>query len=543
MGVFKEHTPCEVCGSSDGKALYDDGSAFCFVCETSYKANGNPTGKGIKKKLKGAGVKPLIEDLEFKPLQGRGLFLETVQKFGYGVGLDGEERVQVAPYFDHNGNLVAQKLRTQDKKFSWSGNTKGGIQLYGQQLWRDKGQRVIVTEGEIDAMSVSQVFGNKWPVVSVPNGAPSAEKSIKENLEWLEQFDEVVFAFDNDEPGRKAALECAMLFKSGKAKIANFSPYKDASDYLQINEGKKIADIIFGAKTFRPDGIVSGNELTLEMMMEEEKILSYSLPYPELDRLLMGARKGEIHMYTAGSGIGKTTLVREIAAHMMIQHNLRIGYVALEEAVKKTAIGLMSVDLNVPMGKLFLHRDMVDPAAFAASHKKMVANDKLFLYDHFGSLESANLLAKLRYMAVSCGCDFIVLDHISIVVSGIEDGEERRIIDNLMTKLRELVESTGVGILAITHLKVPEGTPHEEGGRVTLSQLRGSGAIKQLSDNIIAIERNQQGEEPDESQIRVLKNRLIGDVGLADLLKYDKDTGRLLPCEVVEDKETEEEMF
>lgn len=480
----------------------------------------------------------LVQDGEFRALDARGITLETVRKFGYMVGEYKGEIAQIAPYYDKEGTLVAQKLRFKDKKFTAVGDMKHAT-LFGQQLWRDAGKRVVVTEGEIDAMSVSQVFNNKWAVVSIPTGAVSAKKAVKNQLEWLDQYDEIVLAFDNDEAGQKAARECAVLFKSGKAKIANFAPYKDANDYLQNGKPQAVATIVFEAKVYRPDGIVSGNEIALHDLEVEENIFAYQVPYPKLNGILRGLRKGEITMFTAGSGIGKSTLVRECAAHMMTAHGLTIGYIALEENIKKSAIGLMAIDLNVPMGDLFLNRKLVSPEAFAAAHKRMVSNGRLFLYDHFGSLESENLIHKLRYLAVSCDVDFIVLDHISIVVSGIEDGEERRIIDNLMTALRSLVESTGIGMLVITHLKQPEGKPHEEGGRVTLSQLRGSGALKHISDTIIAMERNQQGALPDESDIRVLKNRLMGDVGLADHLKYNKVTGRLLPCEEVIDQEAE----
>ncbi|HEY8402127.1 MAG TPA: DnaB-like helicase C-terminal domain-containing protein, partial [Cytophagaceae bacterium] len=192
----------------------------------------------------------------------------------------------------------------------------------------------------------------------------------------------------------------------------------------------------------------------------------------------------------------------------------------------------------------YLNRGLIAPDRFKDAYEKTVANGRLFLYDHFGSLESENLLAKLKFLAVGCDVDFIVLDHISIVVSGIEDGEERRIIDNLMTSLRSLVEKTGVGMLLISHLKVPEGTPHEEGGRVTLNQLRGSGSIKQLSDNVIGLERNLQADDANISTIRVLKCRLFGTTGVADQLIYDLETGRLntyVPLEPEEDEFADEE--
>jgi twinkle protein len=167
---------------------------------------------------------------------------------------------------------------------------------------------------------------------------------------------------------------------------------------------------------------------------------------------------------------------------------------------------------------------------------------RVYLYDHWGSTDSDNLLSKIRYLARGCGCDFIVLDHISIVVSGLEGGDERRIIDNTMTKLRALVEELNCGMILISHLKRPSGDRgHEDGAQTSLAQLRGSAAIGQLSDIVIGLERNQQDKDnANISQVRVLKNRWSGETGLCSALEYRKDTGRMVET-VWEDEDIEEE--
>jgi len=118
-----------------------------------------------------------------------------------------------------------------------------------------------------------------------------------------------------------------------------------------------------------------------------------------------------------------------------------------------------------------------------------------------------------------------------MLVSAVSEGDERRAIDNIMTRLRSLVEETGVGLILVSHLRRTSGDKgHENGIEVSLSHLRGSQAIAQLSDCVIALERNQQADDEDESNttvVRVLKSRYVGDVGAAALLLYDRETGRL----------------
>lgn len=385
---------------------------------------------------------------------------------------------------------------------------------------------LTITEGEIDALSVSQAQDNKWPVVSVPNGAQGAVKAIEKSFEWVTSFDRINIWFDNDEPGIKAAKAVADILPPGKAFIVR-ADLKDANEYLKAKRAGEIVNLIWRAEPHRPDGIVSGSEITLESLREALAV-GYSLPYPRLSEMLHGLRKRELTLLTAGSGIGKSTLAREVAYHLHQEHGLTIGNVYLEESKEKTAQGYVAIHNNIPLGTLREKPESLSEEDWQRSLAETI-HTRMFFYDHFGSLDSANLLSKLRYMAVGCKCDFIVLDHISIVVSGQESSSEgeRKDIDILMTNLRSLVENTGVGVIAIVHLSKPPGVAHEEGGRVTLSHLRGSGSLKQLSDNVVAMERDQQGDTSEESLIRILKNREFGELGEADTVVYNRETGRL----------------
>ena len=136
---------------------------------------------------------------------------------------------------------------------------------------------------------------------------------------------------------------------------------------------------------------------------------------------------------------------------------------------------------------------------------------------------------RIRYMVQSLDCKTIILDHISIVISGLADGDERRLIDNTMTQLRKLVEEVKCAMFVVSNLKRPEGKlGHEEGVQTSLSHLRGSNSLAQLSDAVIGFERNQQDKISNNVMIaRVLNNRFSGDTGIACSLIYNKETGRL----------------
>jgi twinkle protein len=362
-------------------------------------------------------------------------------------------------------------------------------------------------------------------VVSLPNGAASAEKVFKAQLEWLERFDRVVIMFDMDDAGRAAAVAAAQVLAPGKAFIATL-PLKDANEMLKAARERELVDAIWGAKAYRPDGIVDMAELWDEVSKPVVGGLDY--PYHGMNELLHGARPGELVTITAGTGIGKSAFCAEIAYHLAFTHEVKVGYIALEENVTRTARRFLGIHLDRPV---HLPGVVVDAAAMRRAFDQTLGTGRLVAYDHFGSLDPEVLLGRIRYMVKSLGCRFVFLDHLSIVVSGLEIDDERKAIDVAMTKLRSLVEETGAGIFVVSHLRRVSGSgAHEEGHEVSLSHLRGSQAIAQLSDAVIALERDQQAEDREErntTTIRVLKNRLSGETGEAGDLSYDTTTGRL----------------
>jgi twinkle protein len=429
-------------------------------------------------------------------------------------------------YFSESGIVKGCKVKTKDKDFRYEGESANT--LFGQHLFPSTGKRVVITEGELDAASCSEAMPG-WPMVSLPSGAPAAKKSIQRALPWLQGYEEIVLFFDNDEAGRKATEEAAGVLPPGKTKIARLESYKDASDALQANDSEAVRRAIWDAKPYRPDGIVDGKSL-LELVTTPSPPANHDYPFEGLQRKLHGIRYGELVTITAGSGIGKSSFCRELACSLL-QRGERVGYLALEESNRRTALGLMSSAI----GKS-LHLGIHERADLTQAYQDTLANWNLFLFDGFGSYDPDLIYNRIEYLAAGLDARVIFLDHLSILLSGL-DGDERRMIDTTMTKLRSLVERTGVAMFLVSHLRrTTNDKNHEEGARVTLGQLRGSAAIAQLSDSVIALERNQQASSGGgDTTVRVLKNRYSGEVGVAGKLTYDLSTCKFNETDVEDD--------
>lgn len=536
--VFLYHTQCPDCGSSDANGVYSDGHQFCFACDPSVAWK-----KGDMELTEGytpSGGKKQVSNLltfgenagRYVPLPARSLSMEICKKYSYWVGNMGGKMVQVADYYDRSGTKVGQKVRDAEKNFTAIGSVKNDL-LFGSQLWSG-GKKIVITEGEIDCLSVAQVQDGKYPVVSLPLGAKSAKKTLAANLEYLDQFEEIILMFDMDEPGREAVEQAAPVLPAGKVKVAFINGYKDANAALQAKDFKAITDAIWNAKPFVPAGVVSAASLkdrTREAMLKAETEGLMFSSCITLNAMTLGARAGELIMVTSGSGMGKSTFVRQLLLEWG-RGGKRVGMAMLEEAVEETVQDLIGLDNNVRLRQSKeLKQAILEDGRFDEWYDKLFGDDKFHLYDSFAESEEDTLFAKLSYMVDGLDCDVILLDHISIVVSGMEDNsDERKTIDRIMTRLKKFAKTKGVVVVVICHLKNPEkGKSHEEGRPVSITDLRGSGALRQLSDTIIALERNQQGDTPNIVQLRLLKCRFTGDTGVAGHLEYNKTTGWLEP--------------
>ena len=523
------HLPCPDCGSSDALTEYDWGTK-CYSCGKTYSHTVSPKQGGsgslsetLKQKLTmhTLTLTPAAS-LEYRSVSSRGITKDTCLAYGVGTNKDN----YLFPYYGDGSEVVAYKKRgIEDKKFSVEGSWKDAG-LFGQQLFNKGGKYVTIVEGEFDALAAYQMLGSRYPVVSVRNGAGSALQDCKTHYEWLDSFENIVVCFDGDEPGTTAAAQVAELFGTKTRVYKHTGGFKDACDYLSQQEGKQFVEKWWQSEQFVPDGIVAGKGLwdLVNQPIEKAECL---YPYQGMNELTYGIRSGELITVTAGSGLGKSQFLREIVYHVLNNTNDNIGLLFLEESVKKTAKSIMSLAVNKP---LHLPDAEVTDDELRMAFDSTLGTDRIYLFDHFGSTAIDNIISRVRFMAKALSCKYIFLDHVSIVVSSQDNGDERKALDEIMTRLRMIVQETNIALFAVSHLKRPDTKGHEEGAATSLSQLRGSGSIGQLSDIVLGLERNGQHEDPMErhtTRVRVLKNRFSGLTGPASQLYYDRATGRM----------------
>lgn len=534
MGDFLRHEECPKCGSSDALAVYSD-SRHCFAVACGYHVNEGEedmNASALSVAVSSASrelppKKPLDMGGVIASIPDRKLSIDTCKKYQVTVTYNSDGKIEKHhyPYYNNEtGEITGSKVREVKTKGFYASGDLRDTGLFGQHTCRGTGKYITITEGELDAMSVYEMFGQKFDVVSLKSGAGAAAKEIKEQLEWLEGYENVVLCFDQDKAGQLATEQVKDLFSPNKLKICKL-PLKDASEMLVANKVKDFVQNWWDAKTYRPDGIVSGID-TWDALVNKRSVKSVLYPWSGLNDITRGHRPYELVTITSGSGMGKSQFVRELEYDLLQRTSDNIGVLALEEDLAGTTLGIMSVAANRP-----LHLEEDTPVDDLKPYwDSTLGTNRYYLFDHWGSTSADNLLSRVRYMAKALDCKYVILDHLSIVVSSQENGDERKAIDEIMTKLRTLVAETGISLFLVSHLKRTSGQAHEDGGRISLSDLRGSQSIAQLSDIVIGLERNQQHEDPEirnTTCIRILKNRYTGQTGPACWLRYDNQTGRL----------------
>jgi twinkle protein len=548
MSFVKTNLPCPSCGGSDPVALNEDNSAWCFSCETRFpnynQAMGGESQDQVVE-LKTYRNNSMNEaEGSFIELTDRGISVDTAKKYGVRAVKNDQSNAimrHLYPYYVAN-EITGYKVREPNKMFSWRGNPQGSG-LFGEQLFQSGGKYITVTEGECDAMAAYELLGSKWPVVSIKNGAGGATKDVRNSLEFLESFDNVIINFDNDKQGREASVKVARLLSPGKAKILTLpTDFKDPNDMLRQGRHRSYVSEWWAAKTYTPSGVLNVSD-NLDKLNNREKKESVPYPWLGLNDKLYGLRQGELVTLTGGTGLGKSSITRELEHWLLAQTRDNVGVIALEEDWRRTVDGVMSIEANA---RLYIDQDResfnqerykeIETKLFTGENK-----DRFWVHAHFGATDLDEIFSKIRFMIVGCGCKWIVVDHLHMLVSSSTEGDERRTIDSIMTKLRSIVEETGAGMILVSHLRRVEGNRgHENGVTVGLNHLRGSQSIAQLSDCVIALERNQQSDDEVESNtthLRILKSRYTGDVGMATHLLYNRETGRLSEVDMDEEED------
>lgn len=499
----KTHLPCPCGTSSDAYAVATDGHGYCFSCTKRFPA---PDGD----------LDPFEDEAENSPststsytqeyLTWRSVTAATMRAYDVRTKVDqtGKPHSVAFPY----AKGQAAKHRLIDEKRFWAEGLISECGLFGADRFSaGQSKAVTICEGELDALSAYQMLGSQYPVLSVQS-ASSALRDCTRSFEYLNQFEKIYLCFDNDKAGDKALKQVASLFNYNKVYQVKLS-LKDPNEYLQANKFKEFKNIWYNAGRYLPDNIISSVSSFKDALKESKKDTGLPFPFSTLQEKTLGLRKGEVTLFTAPEGVGKTEILRAIEYHILKTTESNLAIIHLEENKVRSLKGLIGYDLAKPVHLPTCN--VTDEEIEATLDKLVTRDDRLYVYSHFGSDDPDTILSTIRFLVSACNCEYVFLDHISIVVSGRTEDDERKTLDYLSTKLAMLVEELNFALVLVSHV-------NDEG------KTRGSRNISKIANTWIHLNRNLEADterDRNTTNLVIKKNRFASYTGPGGKLLFD----------------------
>lgn len=533
--------------AGDNLHTYDNGWSTCHACDHRIP----PSGKPLERKAKPVTNKKYADPLppskrgDFKDIAKRKLKEATCRRYGYTVS----GNCHIAPYYKE-GELVGHKVRNIETKnfVGYGGSAMRDAELFGQHLFDRGGKRVIVTEGEIDCLSVYQTIAastkSEWAVVSIKNGASGDEKGkaskvvneIKRSYEWLNTFEEVVLCFDDDVAGQQSAQACAKLFPPGKAHVTQLR-YNDPNEYLMKGQTQQLWKDLWNSPQFIPQGIVALKDIVVTKDIGD--ILTYSSPV--MTAKMLGRKIGTMTGVLSGTGSGKTTFVFDQMMEDVFRNNIRVGGIFLESTVSNMKLDIAGMILNQPVRAILYQRklmqldsrvlpefpDTLDNDELDNVLSELDNNTNLHMYDHWGEGDEDSIIEKMEYLVSGLGCQSIILDHMNLVNTNDEGALG---LEKFTKRIQGLTKRLPAHFMIISQLAQTDGKSWEEGRVPVPRDMRGTQNVPGTFDELLAITRDQTAEDEEDRNtvyFHSLKGRDNKFTGLIECRQYDKATGRL----------------
>ncbi|VEJ54600.1 toprim domain-containing protein [Pragia fontium] len=353
--------------------------------------------------------------------------------------------------------------------------------LFGWQAMPKNLRIVVICEGEIDCMSYYELG---LPALSVPFGGGKGAKQqwIEYEYHNLDRFDEIWLSLDNDDVGQEAAKEIASRLGEHRCRLVKL-PQKDINECLQAGmTSDQLIDILESSEYFDPEELYSAREYqqqTIDAFYSKEKGLFYS-PWEPLNHNFV-FRDSELSLVNGVNGHGKTEVV---------------GHMALEAMRQGVRTCIASLEIKPPILLKRLTRQAccaTKPPVIEIESAFKFYDDRLWLFGLTGTAKADRLLEIFQYARRRYGIKLFIIDSLMKCGLGEDDyNGQKAFIDSLC----DFKNKTSSHIILVTHSRKGDSEDKPTGKM----DVKGTGAITDLTDNLFIIWRNKAREKAIQKQ-------------------------------------------
>lgn len=432
------------------------------------------------------------------------------------VGVKENNNCVVFEYKNELGEHLANKYRKTKKS-------------EGPKMWFEKGTNVntlfnmdkvniseplLITEGEFDCLSaIESGFKN---TVSIPSGVNGTNEWITSNWTFIEQFEEIIIWFDNDEAGIKGAREVFNRLPNASVKIVRCEIANDINELLHKYGKMAILKQIEKATTPTLEGVA-----TLDMIedfdVHEAETLKTGIDY--IDDKLVGMVFGSLNVLSGRNGSGKSTILNQIYIAEAINQGYKTFLFSGELIGGNVKYWLLQTLANEEQFAEYTAKDGHKYKKVTIQAKEKIVQDvkdRFFLYDSDDYRIEA-IIEKMTILAKRYGVRVFIIDNLMTLESSLKDKYEAE--TDTVKKLKNFAKKYNAIVHLVAH---PRKSMNEN---ISKDDVSGSANITNLADYVTVIERNFDKDKEYDASLNILKNRHTG-VNVEMKLKFNIERKR-----------------
>ena len=442
------------------------------------------------------------------------------------VGVKEKENCVVFEYRNELGEHVSNKYR----------RTK---QNKGPKMWFEKDTNIntlfnmdkvnpseplLITEGEFDCLSaIESGFKN---AVSIPSGVNSTNEWLTTNWTFLEQFEEIIIWFDNDDAGLKGSREVYNRLSNNSVKIVSYTEFNDINEVLHHKGKQEVLEAILKAQTPVVEGIYTLDNIEDFNIYEAEKLKT---GFNAIDEKIIGMVFGSLNIFTGRNGAGKSTILNQMYIGEAIRQNYKCFIFSGELVASNVKDWLISTLANEEDFNIFETGAGLKYKRVGKSNRSFITDkikDKIFIYGD-EDYNINKILLKMEILAKRFGVKVFCIDNLMVIED--DEKDEYKIQTSIVKKLKNFAKKYNCVVHLVAHPRKSQNAD------VNKDDVAGSANITNLADYVTSIERkfNEDGTD-DVTKLSILKNRHTGK-NVSIELKYDDVRHRFYSSSMMEE--------
>jgi twinkle protein len=551
LGIHIEHgstghtrTTCPSCSPDRRKAgvkclsvEIGDGIAYCHHCAAVFSLNGKD-----HTEIKTYFTRPVykhttLPDTIQTRFAKRGIPVSILEANNIGFGKRYFNKIEKSvvqfPYIK-DGQVVNIKHRAENKEFQQEKNAEKCLYRF-DEISKLEGDTLIITEGEIDALSVQTAGFNM--VASIPDGAPSADaKEFATKFDFLksaqlviEAYQKIILMMDADAPGKVAEREIARRIGSEKCYRVEYPEgCKDSNDVLVKFGVGRLKQVIETAKPFPVEGLFCATDFKIEFenLYDCGDQRGLSTGWLNVDEFYT-VRTHEFTVVTGIPSHGKSNFVDALAVNMMVEHSWKFLFFSPENwPVEKHLQSIVEKVSHKPFSRRSTTTLRLTKQE-SLDHLEDIKNFMFFIYPEVGTPTLDQVLDKARAAVFRHGVNGVVIDPWNELDHQYENMTEAQYLSKQLSKIRQFARRNGVHVWLIAHprnlIKDKDGTYKPP----TMYEISGGAHWRNKADNGICLFRPDFDNDVSVVYVQKIRFRETGRVGETSI-KYIRDNGRYI---------------